>query len=345
METEHAIYFRDSRDMDAVDDGSVDLTVTSPPYPMIEMWDDLFAGFDDRVADALAAGDGQDAFDRMHAALEDVWAEVARVTAEDGIVCINIGDATRSLDGGAFRLYPNHSRVIRFFRDHGFTPLPPIIWRKPTNSAAKFMGSGMLPPNAYTTLEHEYILVFRNGDGTRQFPAHDDARYESAYFWEERNRWFSDVWTDLNGVGQTLQDDDVRDRAAAYPFMLPYRLIAMYSVYGDTVLDPFLGTGTTTLAAMALARHSIGYERDDGFADTITDRIEQVSDVTRQVNADRLATHRAFLDEQDDAPAYTAAHYDFDVTTKQERQILLRDVDTITATDTGYRVRHVPHIP
>ena len=98
----------------------------------------------------------------------------------------------------------------------------------------------MLPAGAYITLEHEYILVFRNG-GKREFNTDDkkNIRSQSAFFWEERNRWFSDSW-DLKGVKQSTDSENVRQRSAAFTFELPYRLINMYSVKGDTILILFL---------------------------------------------------------------------------------------------------------
>ena len=130
----------------------------------------------------------------------------------------------------------------------------------------KFMGSGMLPAGAYATLEHEYILILRKGN-KREFKSKEDKlrRQQSAFFWEERNVWFSDIWEDLKGTKQNNIDKHIRERSGAYPFELPYRIINMFSLRGDTVLDPFLGTGTTTLACMATARNSIGYEVNPNF--------------------------------------------------------------------------------
>jgi site-specific DNA-methyltransferase (cytosine-N4-specific) len=100
------------------------------------------------------------------------------------------------------------------------TSLPLILWRKQTNSPTKFMGSGMLPPCGYVTLEHEFILIFRKGN-RRGFEKVSDknTRTQSALFWEERNRWFSDVW-DFKGTRQLLEHRTSRERSAAYPFEL-----------------------------------------------------------------------------------------------------------------------------
>jgi len=332
METTHRLHAADARDL-TLPDESVDLAVTSPPYPMVELWDALFADLSAEAADALAAGDGEAAFEAMHAVLDDVWAELARVLRPGGVACVNVGDATRTLE--RFRVYPNHSRVLDAFVDLGFDPLPEILWRKPANVAAKFMGSGMVPTNAYVTLEHEHVLVFRKG-ARRSFPPGDDRRYESAYFWEERNRWFSDVWTDVRGRLQDLPDDGRRDRAAAFPFAVPYRLINMYSVYGDRVLDPFWGTGTTTLSAMVAGRDSVGYELDEGFLDAFADRAGEVPEVSRRVVDRRLAAHREFVADRRNAGEmldYEAEHYDFPVRTNQERGVRLRTAEAVERVD------------
>jgi len=344
VETQHRVVVDDSRELAQVDDDSVELVVTSPPYPMIEMWDDLFAELDPTVADHLAVGDGQAAFEAMHAQLERVWTEVERVLVDGGIACVNVGDATRKVDD-SFRVFQNHSRIVDAFEGLGFEPLPEILWRKPVNSAAKFMGSGMLPPNAYVTLEHEYVLVFRNGKAHRNFEPGSDRRYGAAYFWEERNQWFSDVWEDVTGEHQALDHDELRSRSAAYPFEIPYRLINMYSVYGDTVLDPFWGTGTTTLAAMTAGRNSVGYEIDGEFTGVFDDRTEAIPEFSRDVVERRLGDHRAFVDDKraaGDEFDYEADNYDFPVTTKQEKRIRLYAVDAVESTGDGYRAIHDP---
>ena len=342
MDTEHRVVVDDSRELRQVEDDSVELVVTSPPYPMIEMWDDLFTDLNPEIAAELEAGDGQAAFELMHEELRKVWREVERVLVEGGIACINVGDATRKVDD-SFRVYQNHSAIVDAFESLGFEPLPEILWRKPVNSAAKFMGSGMLPPNAYVTLEHEYILVFRNGRSQRSFEPGSERRYSSAYFWEERNRWFSDVWEDITGELQTLDHGELRSRSAAYPFEVPYRLVNMYSVYGDTVLDPFWGTGTTSLAAMTAGRNSIGYEIDGEFTGVFDERIEEIPEFSRDVVERRLADHREFVEARRESGRefeYDAENYEFPVTTKQEKPIQFYAVDAVEATESGYRAEH-----
>ena len=333
MQTTHAVHVGDARDLPLPTD-SVELVVTSPPYPMVEMWDESFAAQDPRVADALEAGEGDRAFEAMHDLLDDAWAEVARVLAPGGIAVVNVGDATRTVDG-TFRQYPNHVEVTRRLRGHGLSALPDVVWRKPTNSAAKFMGSGMLPPNAYATLEHEHLLVFRNGD-TRSFPPGDDDRYASAYFWEERNRWFSDLW-ELTGTRQELPGD-ARERSGAFPLDVPLRLVLMFSVYGDTVLDPFWGTGTTSMAALVAGRNSVGVEREPDLVAAFDERVDEAAELSRGVATDRLDAHRAFVAERradGEEPGYEAEHYDFPVVTRQERSIQLRVVESVERAASG----------
>ena len=340
MRTEHALHVGDAREL-ALADGSVELVVTSPPYPMIEMWDEVFADLDSRVETALEIGDGDAAFEHMHAILDDVWAELERVLSDGGIACINVGDATRTL-ADRFKVYPNHVRITRAFRELGFDPLPDVLWRKPANSAAKFMGSGMVPPNAYPTLEHEHVLVFRKG-GPRSFEPQAERRYQSAYFWEERNRWFSDLWTDIRGTTQPLESDDLRERSGAFPFALPYRLINMFSTYGETVLDPFWGTGTTTLAAIIAGRDSVGYEIDDRFIEAFPDRLDGLAEFSREVLAGRLDAHREFVKRVGpDELSYTAEHYDVPVRTKQERRLRFYAVESIEPMPEGYAVAYRP---
>ena len=341
METRHAIHVGDARSMAALDDDSVELVVTSPPYPMIEMWDETFSRLDPAIGSRLEENAGDAAFELMHDALDRVWAEVERVLVDGGMACLNIGDATRSI-GDRFRLYPNHVRVTEAFANRGFDVLPPVLWRKPTNRVTKFMGSGMLPPNAYVTLEHEFILILRNGS-QRRFDRGSDRRYESAYFWEERNDWFSDLW-ELTGETQSFEAD--RGRSGAFPFEIPFRLINMFSVYEDTVLDPFWGTGTTTLAAMATARNSIGYELVDDVVETFDARLEGIVERTHNRNRERIEQHREAMDDRSatgDSPGYTASHYDFPVITKQEQDIRFYDIDSVKeATDGRYAVAHEP---
>lgn len=320
VRTRHRIALGDARHLDNVAPGSVDLVVTSPPYPMIEMWDRCFAKLDPAIAEALGRSDGQGAFEKMHSILDQAWTECVDALREGGFLCVSIGDATRTL-GRDFRLYTNHARVAQACTTLKLSALPIVLWEKQTNSPNKFMGSGMLPAGAYVTLEHEYILIFRKG-GRREFSNRGQAerRRRSAFFWEERNQWFSDVW-DFKGERQQIAGAEVDRRSAAFPLELPYRLIAMLSVEGDTVLDPFIGTGTTALAAIALGRNSLGYDSDE---QTVTHAWRRLLSSWREVAARNLVR----LDRHDQFVAtcsangkdlrHTNATYGFPVMTQHE---------------------------
>jgi site-specific DNA-methyltransferase (cytosine-N4-specific) len=256
---------------------SVQLVVTSPPYPMIKMWDILFAKADPKIAELWRKleADGKEEtvtqiYDAMHDYLGKVWQETYRVLCDGGIACINIGDATRSINS-KFKLYPNHSRITELCEKIGFTTLPYILWKKPTTKPTykgkgAFLGSGFLPPNAYVTLDCEFILIFRKGS-LRKFPPHDQTRYDSVFTKLQRDEWFSQIWT-LKGTRQTASQ--LERRTAAYPEEIADRLIKMFSVKGDTVLDPFLGSGTTAKAAIQNERNSVGYETDQNLLSILT---------------------------------------------------------------------------
>ena len=270
MKTEHKIVLGNSEHMTEIADSSVHLMVTSPPYPMIKMWDTSFAKTDPTIADLwqkLTVTCREETvtqiYERMHKALAEVWREAYRALIEGGIACINIGDATRTVNS-KFRLFANHSKTIEHCEQIGFTTLPYVLWKKPTTKPkykgkGAFLGSGFLPPNAYVTIDCESILLFRKGK-LRQFAPRDPRRYNSTFTKKQRDEWFSQIWT-LKGTRQT--ESHIKRRTAAFPEELADRLIRMFSIKGDTVLDPFLGSGTTTLAAMRAGRNSIGYEADE----------------------------------------------------------------------------------
>lgn len=335
MKTLHRLILQDAASMSELQDGAAQLAVTSPPYPMIAMWDAHFSDASPEVAAALDREDGPAAFAAMHAVLDPVWRETVRALAPGGIACVNIGDAVRTI-GGRFSLYPNHARILSRFMELGMSPLPAILWRKQTNAPNKFMGSGMLSPGAYVTLEHEFILIFRKGE-KREFPGQEaESRRESAYFWEERNTWFSDVWTDLKGRTQGTQGRAARKRSAAFPFELAYRLIAMFSIAGDTVIDPFCGTGTTLSAAMALGRNSVGFEVDASIAAEFREFALGTPAVAEDRLCKRLEDHLAFVADRIEKTGKPLKHFNepcgFPVVTRQETALRLHRPTRVTET-------------
>lgn len=333
VQTYSKLYFKDSRDLSIIPSTSVDLMITSPPYPMIQIWDELFISLNPDIQPLLInEHKGVEAFELMHQELDKVWLEVIRVLKPGGIACINIGDATRTINK-VFQLFPNHYRITQTFFNQSMLVLPEILWRKQTNAPNKFMGSGMLPPGAYVTYEHEYILIFRKGD-KRCFltKAEKDLRRKSGYFWEERNQWFSDVW-DFKGTRQALNHNQIRKRSSAFPFELAYRLINMFSIQGDYVLDPFLGTGTSLLAAVANARNFIGVEIDPGFRPFILNSLSDSINTLNFYIDNRIQNHLSFVHQYENEKAalpYIHNRYSFPVRTKQEIDITLYSIDKIT---------------
>lgn len=332
----HTIYFNAAQNMSQLKDKSVDIVVTSPPYPMIEMWDDIMSNQNHEIKSAFEANEPRKAFELMHQELDKVWVECWRVLKEGSFLCINIGDATRTING-EFALYNNNTRIIQACEKIGFINLPNILWRKATNAPNKFMGSGMLPCGAYVTLEHEWILLFRKG-GKRVYKKTEEkeARRDSSFFWEERNVWFSDIW-EIKGVKQTIDNAPSRERNASYPIELPFRLINMYSQKGDVVLDPFMGLGTTVIAAMLSERNSVGFEIDPLLKPLLKDILGSVSII--KANAlihERFKKHLTFVDERikmKKEVKYDNIHLGCKVMTRQETDLTFHYLKEVKVID------------
>ena len=196
------------------------------------------------------------------------------------------------------------------------------------------MGSGMLPAGAYVTLEHEDVLVLRKGRKREFTGAHEkQLRRESAIFWEERNVWYSDVWFELKGTRQGLTRTGRARRSGAFPFELAYRLISMFSVKGDTVLDPFLGTGTTLKAAAAGARNSVGFEIEPGFRTDVFCGLDDWAAAANARVAERIDDHLRFVEEcrqTGRALRHRNVPHGFPVVTGQERELRLDLVERVT---------------
>ncbi|MDH4122579.1 MAG: site-specific DNA-methyltransferase [Thermoplasmata archaeon] len=259
---DYSIIIGDSRNMERIPSESIQLVVTSPPYPMIEMWDELFSELDPRIKHYLASARQSDynkAYELMHSHLTRTLEECKRVLSDGGTCCINIGDALRTC-GKQFRLFPNHAKIIENLEKIGMSILPYILWKKPTNKPNAFLGSGFLPSNAYVTLDCEYIIISRKGS-PRKFPPKDPKRYRSKFTKKDRDIWFSQIWGDIPGVNQNNVLNG--KRTGAFPIEIPNRLISMFSIEDDLILDPFMGTGTTMFAAMQQKRRFVGYEIDE----------------------------------------------------------------------------------
>lgn len=221
--------------MKEIENSSVHLVVTSPPYPMIQKWDKLFGNVN---------------FKSQHRLLNGVWRECYRILVDGGICCINIGDATRSI-GNNFTCFPNYAQMTMSCFNMGFIPLIPILWKKISNRPNAFLGSGMLPSNGYVSQDCEYIIILRKGN-IRRFKPKDAVRYKSSFTKKERDCWFQQIWN-IQGICGAKQ-------TSAFPEEIPYRLIRMFSIINDIVIDPFSGGGTTGKVAIRLDRNFIGYE-------------------------------------------------------------------------------------
>ena len=335
MTTNHQIVFGNSANMKEVEDESIDLIVTSPPYPMYDMWDSMFSNMNAEIGDCLKTKPMR-AFELQHRELDRVWDECIRVLKDGCYFIIDIADAPRSFNKD-FQLFDSHSRIVSYITNKGLKELPPIIWKKPTNSPNKFMGS-FLPCNGFVTSEHEYILIFKKGTKRIFTDEERQLRRESAFFYEERNAWFSDTWN-VVGTSQKI-DSEARDRSAAYPLELPYRLINMYSMKGDNVLDPFGGLQTTTKAAMLLGRNSIGYELDKLLKPLIMVNLES-SPTFNHLAHGRLLRHLDFIKNRE--CKYHNSNLNCNVVTNYETDIrldVIKDIQAVEGDNLQYTVTY-----
>ena len=231
----------DSRSMAEVKDGEVDLIITSPPY-----WHLKDYGVKGQI------GYGQ----TLHEYLTDlymVWKECFRVLREGGRLCINIGDQfSRAVVYGRYKVIPIHAEIISQCESIGFDYLGSIIWQKKTTmnttGGAVVMGSFPYPPNGIVEIDYEFILIFKKPGKNKIVPK--EIKEASKLTKEEWKEYFSGHWR-FAGAKKIGHE-------AMFPEELPKRLIKMFSFVGDTVLDPFLGSGTTMKVAMELNRKAIG---------------------------------------------------------------------------------------
>lgn len=329
MTTKQKILIGNSNDLSVIKNNSIDLILTSPPYPMISMWDETFNYLNDKIDNNLINNCPYNAFELMHKELEYIYLESFKKLKDDGIFVINIGDATRNCNG-SFSLFPNGSRTISFFIKNNFNLLPSIIWNKPTNSPNKFMGSGMLPVGAYNTLEYEHILIFRKNK--RNFKSKDlkNKRNKSAFFWNERNIWCSNIW---NFVGEKQNNkNDARERNGAFPIELPYRIISMWTTQEDYVLDIFGGTGTTLLASTALGRNGIIVELKKQFKKDIEKRLLSSKEKLNMRNLIRIENQKKSIidrEKKNKKINYFNKNYNVPVITKQETELKIPLIENI----------------
>ena len=256
MSTSHKIIIGDSRQMKEVGDESVHLIVTSPPYWQLKDYGNgSQIGFNHSYEDYINN-------------LNLVWKECYRALNKGCRLCINIGDQfARSVYYGRYKIIPIRTEIIKFCETIGFDYMGAIIWQKVTTcnttGGATVMGSFPYPRNGIIKLDYEFILIFKKLGHPPEAPK--EIKEKSKLTQKEWNSYFYGHW---NFAGEK-QDKHL----AMFPEELPKRLIKMFTFVGDTVLDPFLGSGTTTLAAKKLDRNSTGYEINEAFLPIIKEKV------------------------------------------------------------------------
>jgi modification methylase len=261
-DTVHRLHLGDARTLDWIPDSSLHLAVTSPPYWTLKKYNE----HPDQLGDFADYEEFLDELDR-------VWSHVYRGLVPGGRLVVVVGDVclSRRRNGGRHQVIPLHADISVRARRIGFDYLTPIYWQKianasyEVNNGSAFLGKPF-EPNAVIKNDTEYVLMLRKPGGYRQ-PT-DEQRRLSKLSKDEHGRWFRTVWTDVPGAS-------TREHPAPFPVELAYRLVRMFSFVGDTVLDPFVGTGTTTLAAAKAARNSIGVEIDPDYFSATVRRLEQ----------------------------------------------------------------------
>lgn len=254
--TRHKIIIGDSRCMMEVTDESVHLIITSPPYWQLKDYGNgSQIGFDDSYEDYINN-------------LNVVWKECHRVINKGCRLCVNIGDQfARSVYYGRYKVIPIRTEIIKFCETIGFDYMGAIIWQKVTTcnttGGATIMGSFPFPRNGILKIDYEFILIFKkHGIAPR---VSKEIKEKSKMTIEEWNQFFTGHWN----IPGEKQDKHL----AMFPEEVPSRLIKMFSFVNDTVLDPFLGSGTTSLAAKKLERNSIGYEINPEFLPLIKEKL------------------------------------------------------------------------
>ncbi len=252
----HKVILGDSRKMREVKDESVHLIITSPPYWQLKDYGPKEQiGYNDSYEDYINN-------------LNLVWKECHRVLHKGCRLCINIGDQfARSVYYGRYKIIPIRTEIIKFCETIGFDYMGAIIWQKVTTcnttGGATVMGSFPYPRNGIIKLDYEFIMIFKKlGESPK---VSKEIKEKSRLSQEEWNEYFYGHW---NFSGEK-QDKHI----APFPEELPKRLIKMFSFVGDTVLDPFLGSATTTVSALKLSRNSIGYEINEDYLTIIKKRL------------------------------------------------------------------------
>lgn len=258
--TNHTLITGDSRNLSLIPDKSVHLIITSPPYWQLKDYgNDKQIGFHDSYEDYINN-------------LNMVWSECNRILHDGCRLCINIGDQfARSVYYGRYKVIPIRTEIIRFCETIGLDYMGAIIWQKQTTmnttGGGAVMGSFPYPRNGILKIDYEFILVFKKQGKAPSVSSEQKTLSEMTK--EEWNAYFASHWN----FGGAKQDGHI----AVFPEELPHRLIKMFSFVGETVFDPFMGSGTTALAARNLKRNSIGYEINPDFTKYYKQKVETSS--------------------------------------------------------------------
>lgn len=263
LPTTHQLRRGDARELAAIADESVHLVVTSPPYWTLKEYRDG-EGQMGAIAD----------YEEFVQELTRVWTECHRVLAKGGRLIVVVGDVCLARRRhGHHAVVPLHASIQESCRQVGLLNLAPIIWYKIANAVFEVNGAGSFlgkpyEPNSIIKNDIEYILMQRKGGGYRS--PERTARVLSLISAEDHCQWFRQIW-DIPGAS-------TREHPAPFPLELATRLVRMFSFVGDTVLDPFMGTGTTSLAASLCGRHSIGVEIDPHYLGLASRRLHHEHD-------------------------------------------------------------------
>ncbi|HEX3269704.1 MAG TPA: site-specific DNA-methyltransferase [Ktedonobacterales bacterium] len=252
--TSHALHLGDARDLSWIADESVHLVVTSPPYWTLKEYK---RGRDGQLGDIAE-------YERFLDELDKVWGECTRVLVGGGRICCVVGDVCiPRRKGGRHYIMPLHADIQVRARRLGLDCLTPIIWHKIANGATEAEGNGAgfygkpYQPGAIVKNDVEYILFLRKGGSYRSTTPMKKAL--SMLTKEEMQQWLRSMWIDIRGAS-------TRDgHPAPYPVELAERLIRMFSFAGDTILDPFAGIGSTSLAALNVGRNSVSNEIEPAY--------------------------------------------------------------------------------
>jgi len=285
--TRHDLYRMDSREIQGIPSASVQLVLTSPPYWTLKEYRHS-AGQLGHIENYLEFLDQ----------LERVWRHCFRLLVPGGrLICV-VGDVclSRRKNSGRHTVVPLHSSIQLQGRGIGFDNLAPIIWHKISNAAYEVEGGSSFlgkpyEPNAVIKNDVEFILMLRKPGGYRSPSI--STRVLSVISTENYQRWFQQIWTGVTGAS-------TRQHPAPYPVELAERLVRMFSFVGDTVLDPFLGTGTTSLAAANWGRHSIGVEVDPHYFDFAHRRL--VNETSQLFGAATVEAHLDTESNNSDGP-------------------------------------------